>query len=220
MNQAASEPTQTPTTPAPTTDAAPAPAKPEGEAAPEGDKSLLNKDAKDTKAPEGVPEKYEFKAPEGFEIDPKTVDEITPIFKELGLPQAGAQKLVDFYAAKLKETAEAPYKAYTDMRDGWRKENIANPELGDGKDNLRPEVRKATSDLINSLGPDLASKFREAMDLTGAGDHPAFVKAFTQFAKRFGEGSAVRGSGPSPAGQTAPHAPPPSAAKALYPNLP
>lgn len=57
--------------------------------------------AEKTKA-EAVPEKYEFKAPEGMTIDQAMVDKVSPVFKELGLNQAKAQKLVDFYADTLK----------------------------------------------------------------------------------------------------------------------
>ena len=46
-----------------------------------------------------VPEKYDFKAPEGQSLDAALVERATPIFKELGLTQDAAQKLVDFYNA-------------------------------------------------------------------------------------------------------------------------
>src|SRR5712671_3512851 len=44
----------------------------------------------------GAPEKYEdFKLPEGVELAPEAVAEVSTLFKELGLSQANAQKLVD-----------------------------------------------------------------------------------------------------------------------------
>jgi hypothetical protein len=63
--------------------------------------------AEAAKPPEGVkpaetpivPEKYEFKAPEGVTFDPASITAMTPVFKELGLPQEKAQKLVDAFAA-------------------------------------------------------------------------------------------------------------------------
>ena len=45
-----------------------------------------------------VPDKYEFKAPEGYEVDQKFLDDATPVLKELGLTQEQANKLFDIQA--------------------------------------------------------------------------------------------------------------------------
>lgn len=180
------------------------------------DKSLLNKD--DKKPASGAPEKYEpFKAPEGYELDPKAVEEFTPIAKELGLSQDGAQKLIDFYSAKTKEVAEAPYNTWKEMNDKWAGEVKADPALGP----RLAEVKQNVSRALDAIGdPKLTSAFKEAMDLTGAGNHPAFVKVIDRLAAHFIEGKHVAGGGPSPHGQTAPGSKPQSVASALYPNLP
>lgn len=50
---------------------------------------------------EGAPEMYAFQAPEGYEFlvqrDQKLFDQYTPIFRELGLSNAQAEKLVHEY---------------------------------------------------------------------------------------------------------------------------
>ena len=56
------------------------------------------------------------------------------------------------------------------------------------------------------------------MNFTGAGDHPAFLKAFHKLAQLVGEGTHVRGGNPSPHGN--PKSQPKSAAQIMYPNLP
>jgi len=56
------------------------------------------------------------------------------------------------------------------------------------------------------------------MDSTGAGDNPAFIKAFYKLAQRVTEGSYVQGRGPAEV--TAPGGRRPSPAQAMYPNLP
>lgn len=190
------------------------PAKPDGKVE---DKSLVNKDA--TKPV--VPDKYEFKAPEGFEIDAKFVADATPVLKELGLDQAQAQKLVDLYSKKAQEQAEAPYKAYEDIRSTWRKDILSDTTLSNGSE-LKPEVKATISAALDSLGDaKLTSDFKAAMDLTGAGDNPAFVRAFYKLAQMLPrEGALVLGGKPSPLGQRAPGAKPVSAAAAMYPNLP
>lgn len=176
-------------------------------------KTVLNE-----KAAQGAPEKYEaFKAPEGFELDAKTVEAAVPIFKELGISQEGAQKLVDFYAAQSKQAAEAPVKYWQDMQEQWRTAVMADPEIGPKIDQVKTTVSRA----IDSIGDaKLAQEFREAMDLTGAGNNPAFIKAFYKLAQRLTEGSHVAGNGASPSGQARPGSAPTSAARALYPNLP
>jgi hypothetical protein len=181
------------------------------------------KPAEDEKsdAKPGAPETYaEFKAPEGYTLDEATVAKATPIFKELGLSQDQAQKLVDFYGDLSREAAEEPFKAYEATRNGWRDEVIKDATLGNGKDGLKPEVQARIQKAIDILPPADATALREALTLTGAGDHPAFIRAFNALADRLTEGSPVTGRGPSPHGQSASGQGRPTAAQALYPNLP
>jgi hypothetical protein len=59
------------------------------------------------------------------------------------------------------------------------------------------------------------------MDMTGAGDNPAFILTFYRLAQRQTEGSHVAGRGPSPGGQQRPgSADIRSPAQDLWPNLP
>jgi hypothetical protein len=213
VDQAAPKATPETTTPTPT------PSETKTEAKPADGKTLTSA-ATEKPAPSGAPEKYEaFKAPEGYEIDNDTLDKATPLFKDLGLSQDQAQKLVDLYADVSLKAAQAPFETYEKMRTDWRDAVVKDPAIGDGT-GLRTEVKTTLGRAIDSLPPDVAREFRAAMDLTGAGDNPAFIKAFYNFAQRIGEGTSVRGSNPSSFGQRAPGAAPKSAAAALYPNLP
>lgn len=177
--------------------------------------SVLND--KGTEAAPGAPEKYEaFTVPEGFTLDEAVSKEAGELFKGLGMSQEGAQKLVDFYVSKTSEAAEAPMKLWLDTQEEWVNKVKTDPELGP----KLPQVKATISKALDSLGDaKLASEFREAMDFTGAGNHPAFIRAFYKLAQRVTEGSHVTGSGPSKLGQTRPGSTPDSAAKALYPNL-
>lgn len=177
---------------------------------------------KTDEAKPGAPEKYEpFTAPKswaekGLELDQTIIDKAVPKFKELGLNQAQAQSLIDFYAGVSEETHDASIKAVADMRKGWVDQVKADKEIG-GK---LAEVKTTIGRALDGLGdPTLAADFRAAMDLTGAGDHPAFIKAFYRMASKLTEGGHVKGNGPSPFGQgngTQPSV----GAKSLYPNLP
>lgn len=174
--------------------------------------------AGETKPLEGAPEKYEFKTPEGYEVDPGAMADASAMFKKHNLTQAQAQELMDVYTKHSVDSADAPYKQYATMREGWRNEMIKDNGLGNGADGLKPEVQANVAKLIDSLGQGPAAAFREAMDLTGAGDHPAFIRAMNDLGRRFGEGTHVSGKGPTE--PTRPNGAKPTAAQALWPTLP
>ncbi len=173
----------------------------------------------------GAPEKYsDFTAPEGYTLDAKLIDAAVPILKDLGLSQEQAQKLISFQAQQMIDAAKAPQAAYESMRQDWRNKTTADADIKayalDGKtgiDAVKVDIGRA----INTLDPTLAAEFRDAMNTTGAGDHPAFVKAFWKLSQAIVEGKPVSGSGPSKFGQLAPGASErPTAARAMYPNNP
>ncbi len=216
--------TSTSSTPQPTQTPPSSETKPEAKA---DGSSLLNQksDEKDAPKPDdkpaGPPEKYEaFKLPEGVELKPESLAAAQGLFKDLGLPQEGAQKLVDFHIKALQESAQAPLQAYQDMKDGWRKEAEALSDIG-GQLGPGGKVNVAFSKMLDSLGDSkLANDFRSAMDLTGAGNHPAFIQVMWKLSQSFAEGGHVTGTGPSKHGQTQPGARPPTLAQAIYPKLP
>lgn len=175
--------------------------------------------AEEAKPAEGAPEKYEFKAPEGTELDAKAIEAATPIFKELNLSQDQAQKLVDLYSAQTKAQAEAPIKAFTDLVTGWRNEVIKDPSIGNGKDGLADNVSKAIGNAINGLGQTEAAAFRDVLDKTGLGNNPTFIKGLYGMVKDLGEGRHVAGKGPTEPGTRAPGSPQ-TAAQRMYPDLP
>lgn len=163
----------------------------------------------------GAPDKYgDFKAPEGYEFRADTLPGAQELFKKLNLSQAGAQELVNFHAAELKAVMEAPQKLWEETRAKWLEEVRGDPDIGGKLDQVKATVARA----IDGLGDQkLASEFRKAMDYTGAGNNPAFIRAFYKLAQKVTEGHAVTGGGPSEV--RAPNAPPRTAAHALYPNL-
>jgi|SRR5215831_7649605 len=177
-------------------------------------KSLLNQEPKT-----GAPEKYEeFKVPEGYSLDAEVATEAGKLFKDSNLSQAQAQKLVDFYVSKTNEAFRQPYEAYEALRTEWREKAKAHPEIGGSFDRVLSTVAKA----IDSVGDAaLASEFRQVMDMTGAGDHPAFIRLFYKLASQLTEGRPIMGNGPAKAGQQDPSkGRPVTAAQALYPTLP
>lgn len=173
-----------------------------------------------------VPDTYAaFTAPDGYTLDPKTIEAATPIFKELGLTQDQAQKLVAFHSEQMIAAAKAPESAMTTMRNDWVAKAKSDPDMAKAVNGDKTGLEAVKLDMgraLNAIGdPALAQEFKQAMDLTGAGDHPAFIKTFWKLAQFVTEGKHVAGINPSVHGQQAPGTTTkPSAAAALYPNLP
>ena len=167
-------------------------------------------------APTAAPEKYDdFKLPDGYQFDGDALTKAQALFKEAGLPQEVAQKYVDFYAENALQAAKAPYDAWANLQKEWTGE-IANRFPGE-KSN---EVKSMISSVIDTtLPPTLAKGLRQALDVTGAGSHPDVVEALSIMLKPLSEGTPVRGGRPSPEGQKAPDAGPPSIAEAIYGHL-
>ena len=177
---------------------------------------------KEGEKPAAAPEAYaDYKVPEGYEVTGELKTEIDGLFKGMGLNQDQAQSLVDFYVKQTKDAFQAPFDAYKEMTDGWRKDAMDHPDLK-GKLGPGQEVNVRIGKFLTSLpDPQLAADFRSLMDLTGAGNHPAFIRVIDYAARLAAEGSHVAGNGPSPGGQSAPGAgAKPSPAQAMYPNLP
>ncbi len=165
----------------------------------------------------GAPEAYNtWTVPEGFQIDEGVSKEIGGLFKSMNLTQEQGQKLVDFYTKQTAESANQPYQVWQETQEAWVKEVKADRELGPRLNEVKTTISRAIDGLND---PKLARDFREAMDYTGAGNNPAFIKAFWKLAQRVTEGGHVAGTGPSGesqkrAGEQT------SAARAMYPNLP
>lgn len=161
----------------------------------------------------GAPEKYEaFKAPEGYELDQAALDKATPLFKELGLNQDQAQKAIDLYSALHTQNEKAISDHWKQTQEDWVKEIGQDKEIG----HKLAEVKATVSKALDLLGPELKKPFQEAMDLTGAGNNPAFVKGLFKLASMLTEGKHIPSGNPSKFanGEQAQKGP-----SALYPNL-
>lgn len=164
-----------------------------------------------------VPDAYTYTPKDGEAFDKTVLDAATPIFKELNLTQPQADKLIEFWNSQAKTQADLHVQTVLAQREKWVGEVKADPDLG-------PKLAQVTADIgraFDALGDaKLVDGFKEAMNLTGVGDNPAFIKAFWKLAQKVNEGKPVSGGGPSPNGQTpSGQTRRPSAAEAMYPQL-
>src|SRR5712664_1558818 len=185
---------------------------------PKADEPKLDADGKPIvePKPEGAPEKYaDFKVPDGFKFDPTALTEAQATFKELGLTQEAAQKLIDTYSKVGPEATEAPYKAWANTQKEWLSD--ISDRVGSKAETVRTDISKA---IDSALPPSLARSFRSALDLTGAGSNPDVVEALSIMFKPFVEGGSLKPGGISPEANKVPGQPSrPSVAEAMYPHL-
>ena len=169
-------------------------AKPETEGAAqkpdaEGEKPNAEKtgDKKDgDKKPEGAPEAYEFKAPEGAELDKDAVAQFEPIARELNLSQEQAQKLVDLYGSKVMP------QLMKQQADTWQKQvadwgTAAKEDAEIGGDKFDGNLTRAKQAMDKFATPQL----REFLETTGMGNHPELIRVFVKVGAAMSEDSLV-----------------------------
>lgn len=150
---------------------------------PEGEKP----GEKDEQKPEGAPEKYEFQAGEGVELDAEALKDFEPVARELNLTNDQAQKLVDAYPKILAGVQQRQTEAWQAQTEQWAADVKADKEVGG--DNLTANLSAAQRALDQFGTPEL----REYLDGTGLGNHPELVKAFIKVGKAMSEDGVITG---------------------------
>lgn len=196
--------------PAPSEPAAPAaetpapagePAKPEGDkpqSGAEGDKPQEDKPADGEKPAEesddekqkqeGAPEKYEFTAGEGVELDTEALKDFEPVARDLNLTNEQAQKLVDAYPKILAGVQQRQAEAWQAQTEQWAADVKADKEIGGDKLTANLSAAQRALDLFGT--PEL----KEYLNTTGLGNHPDLVKTFVKIGKAMSEDGMVDGS--------------------------
>lgn len=152
-----------------------------------------------------------IKLPDGMKADDAGLKSFGEVLANDKLsPLERGQALLDLYADVTKKGRDAATEAWNAVNKQWEQQTLADKDIGGAKwDAAKATIAKA----IDSLGPDLAASVREALDVTGAGNHPAIVKAMHKWASQITEGGHIGGQPPS---GTAPK----SVKEAFYPNSP
>lgn len=160
--------------------------KPQEDKPADGDKPAEKPDEKEQKQ-EGAPEKYEFQAAEGVELDTEALKDFEPVARDLNLTNEQAQKLVDAYPKILAGVQQRQAEAWQKQTEGWAETVKADKEIGGDK--LTANLSAAQRALEQFGDPEL----KEYLDSTGLGNHPALVKAFIKVGKAMSEDKVVTG---------------------------
>lgn len=142
---------------------------------------------KDEQKPEGAPEKYEFQAGEGVELDAEALKDFEPVARELNLTNDQAQKLVDAYPKILAGVQQRQTEAWQAQTEEWAATVKADKEIGGDKLTANLGVAQRALDTFGT--PAL----KEYLNGTGLGNHPELVKAFVKVGKAMSEDGVVTG---------------------------
>ncbi|WP_275157792.1 peptidase [Citrobacter koseri] len=151
---------------------------------PEGDKP---DEKKEEDKPEGAPEKYEFQAAEGVELDSEALKDFEPVARDLNLTNEQAQKLVDAYPKILAGVQQRQAEAWQQTTEQWAADVKADKEIGGDK--LTSNLSAAQRALDQFGTPEL----KEYLNTTGLGNHPDLVKTFVKIGKAMSEDGMVTG---------------------------
>ncbi|MCE1222224.1 peptidase [Enterobacter kobei] len=151
------------------------------------DKAKAEKAEKNQKQ-EGAPEKYEFQAGEGVELDTEALKDFEPVARDLNLTNEQAQKLVDAYPKILAGVQQRQAEAWQAQTEQWAADVKADKEIGGDK--LTTNLSAAQRALDQFGTPEL----KEYLEGTGLGNHPELVKAFIKIGKAMSEDGMVDGS--------------------------
>ncbi len=179
------QPESAPATPGVDAGAAPAenaqPQPGEADAKPESDPA--DKSAEDK--PQGAPERYEFTAPEGSELDAAVTDAFAGVAKELNLTQDAAQKVLNQMAPVIAQRQAAQVQA---VRQAWREQATADKEFGGDK--LAENLGAARKAMDAFASPGL----KQTLEQTGLGNHPEVIRMFVKVGKAISEDGFVNGA--------------------------
>ena len=168
-------PADPPADPAPSQDDPPAP--------PSDDSTILGDDPNPDGDPPAddatAPETYELKPPEGFEkLDEESVALATPVFKELGLTNDQANKLMPvagkFAERIIAQQNQAIMDEVQTTRKAWAEEAQNDPEIGGAK---FEETKALSAKALDALGYPKGSPFRSFLTDSGLGNHPEMIRA-------------------------------------------
>lgn len=186
---------------APAGDAKPAEGAPAGDAKPaEGEAKPAEGEAKPGDKPAdkpAVPEKYEFKAPEGFEkLDDEVVGKFDPVFRELGLSNDQAQKLIDLAPALIGKHATAAAEAATaklaeDL--GYKDAQTWADQIRNDKDIGGDKLAESMAVVLKARDTFAPPELVQMLKTTPLGNHPAMFRMFHAIGKAISEDGFVPG---------------------------
>lgn len=170
---------------------------------PEGDKSAAAESAP-APAPEPVKIEWDLKWPETIKADEKQTADFTGALESLIRPKEGetpshaAQRLIDMHNEAMvaydKQVRQQQIDVWNQTRQSWVKQALADPMIGGaGHDTAMSVIARMRDLFVSDHKPGTKEyaadekEFNDFLRVTGAGDHPAFLKFAYRVGARFDE---------------------------------
>ncbi len=152
-----------------------------------------------------TPDTYaDFAMPEGVTVDSALLTEATPLFKELGLSQDQAQKLVDFQAKQVQAGSARQVDTFNQLMNDWQELSKNDKEFGGDKFEESVGVARAAIDKFGT--PEL----KQLLEEHGVGNHPEVIRLLVKVGRLTSEDV--------PGSQTAPSSKAQDRVSLLYPT--
>jgi hypothetical protein len=118
-----------------------------------------------------VPDTYaDFVLPEGMQLDEALLTEATPMFKDLGLTQEQAQKLIDFQAKQVQAGSQKQIDDFNQLKSDWRDLSKNDGEFGGDKFDENVKIAQSA---ISKYG---TSELKQLLEDHGVGNHPEVIR--------------------------------------------
>jgi hypothetical protein len=137
-----------------------------------------------------APVNYEYTLPETIKMDDSLKGDVHKAFDDFRAdPSKGAQGLINLHEKQMQafalHLANEQQRIFRETRQGWAKEILSDPELGGSGHQTAMGAIARMRDLF--VPEKDRPRFEEFLRVTGAGDHPAFLKLLHQAARFYDE---------------------------------
>jgi hypothetical protein len=143
----------------------------------EAEKPATTEGEQEAEKPADLPEAYEFKLPEGVELDENALPMVQELFKELGLPQDKAQAVMDKLLAidqarqpTAEQVEQQQVEAITNLNKTWADECSKLPDIGG--ENFQKSLEISSQVMVKFATPEL----RQMLNQSALGSNPEFFK--------------------------------------------
>lgn len=132
-----------------------------------------------------IPEKYDFKVPEGSLLTQEEIQKAESYAKEKGMSQEEAQSYLQSEHDKFQSVFEARKSAFDKQVESWKETSMKDPEIGG--ENFAKNMEYAKRAIEKHGSPEMA----ELLNQSGLGNHPEFVRFFSKYGKEMADDVAV-----------------------------
>jgi hypothetical protein len=154
-----------------------------------GDAAAAASEATDETTPQAAD--YALTLPAGMDPGEPLFGAFKEIAAKHGLSLAAAQDIVDMVAPRISEALTQPYQLWKKTQDAWQAEAKTDPEFGGA------EFARNMASIAKVLDQYGDPKLRDALNVTGAGNHPAIIRSFWRIAQILTEPSHVAAAKPA-----------------------